>query len=256
MKFNVTLTNPPYNDRSSHGNNGVHGKRTKKGKDLARMFFEMCINKSKNQVLLVGPYIRFAKSLEQWNKKFGLNKVVDCTESFNLNYTGKIGYFVFDKNNVKILTDNIKTQVNIPKNNLSQIFVGANKSICRQDFEHLLQPQGTTKVFTTVIKTGYTSDQSLINKISDKGRGNWRVVFGYNGNGSKHAGKCEIAKPQDIVGPSCISLVVKSETEAKILKKYLELDSTIELMSKTRTNVTNSKRQWQYIPNPLEPDEI
>jgi len=248
MKFDIIIGNPPYNDSSSHGNKNT---RTKKGKDLAKLFFKLCINKSKNQVLLIGPYVRFIKSLEQWNQQYGLNQIIDCTNKFNLNYTGKISYFVFDKNNNKTLVDNVKTQVNIPKYNLSQIFVGANKSICRQDFEHLLQPQGTTKVFTTVIKTGYTSDQSLIDKISDKGRGHWRVVFGYNGNGSKHAGKCEIAKPQDIVGPSCISLVVKSEDEAKQLKTYLELDTTIELMSKTRTNVTNSKRQWQYIPNPL-----
>ena len=256
MKFDIIIGNPPYNDESSRQK---EGSRTKGGRNIIKEFFEKSIEitKPNAHIVLMGPYAKLqSKNMMIYMKSKGLHLITESKQFFKgkIAYQGSIGVFYFDKSKINPkLDDQIQGNFTIPKNNLSQIFNSAskNKHNSRKLIEPQLKSEGEYKVIITRKVIRYTDDINLVNKINDKSRGNWRVVLGYNGDSIPKIGRAIIAKPEDVVGPSNVSFTVLSEEEAITLINYLGGEDCKKLLIETRRAITNSKRQFQYIPNPL-----
>ena len=247
-QFDVVVGNPPYNDDSSQRD---HTNHRQGGRNLFKEFLYLCMNCSKEHVVVVGPASKrvYNDATRADLKSQGLWEVKDVgRKHFPDVSLPIIATFAVDKTgNKKGLKD--CTNKRTPKDNLGDIFTTSAGKLPREKYEHMLKDEGKCRVFVTTNITKYTSDEALINKLADPNRDKVRVVL--NGVASRdNVGKMKVAKPGDIVGASCNVLVCTSVAQAEKIIKYLESEAANKILKRTRIGVGNTKRNFQAYPMP------
>lgn len=247
-KFDVVVGNPPYNDASSQRDTTNHRQG---GRNLFKEFLYLCMNCSKEHVVVVGPASKrvYNDATRDDLKSKGLWEVKDVGRKYfpDVSLPLIATYAVDMTGNKKGLSD--CTNKRTPKDNLGCIFTTSAGKLPREKYEHNLKDSGKCRVFVTTNITKYTSDDALINKLADPNRDKVRVVL--NGVASRDSvGKMKIAVPGDIVGASCNTLICTSVAQAKKIIKYLESDAAKKVLKRTRIGVGNTKRNFEAYPMP------
>ena len=189
----------------------------------------------------------FGKGVERSYKEKGLYKISKVTNYFNVKQ--EIGAFYF---NLKAPVETISNefiQIEKPASNLASRFVAVPGKLTRQEYEHTLLEEGAYRVIITPSNVKFTNDASFITRMNDTTRGNWRVVFPWNGSKDK-IGQVIVAEPEDILSHNVGCVLVDSQEQAFALATYLQTEEVNNILRSIKTTCTNAKKYFEYIPLP------
>ena len=250
MRFDVILGNPPYNgvDTAREGSN-----HRGQGENLAKKFALKSLELCDGYMSFVMPYGHrtFSPALKENFRQNGLYRVDSCEEYFKQVSTNP-AVFYFNKNQVvEDIEDNFfDPGLEIPSNNIGDIFKNQPGRLNRVDYESKLGDTGKYRVRVTTAVVGFTDDEDIVAGMNDKTVGNWRVVFNCTTSKQK-IGRIEIEGPDSILSKSVHCLIVDSKSKAQKLADYLQTPEVMEIIQKVKTvNACNSKKFLEYVPTP------
>lgn len=256
MKFDIVLSNPPYNDASTLRRDWDEHKRKGRGsgfgQNLAKQFALLSIKASRKHTALIMPYggRTYGTGIAETYQKAGLYKIVP-TKFPGVNDRIPIGIFYFNHNKiVDKVDDGFLSGLNIPKENITKWFNPHAGKAYRHSYEHLLKDEGKYKIIMTAgTPIKFTNDMKLAKSMEDRTYGHWRVVINHiNGTG---IGPIVVADPETYLSHSVSAFIVKNKIQAQKLKKYLEQPTVAEIIAKVKHSATNSKKVFQYIEAPF-----
>ena len=250
MQFDVVVGNPPYNSTDTSRQGIAHRGQ---GDNLAKKFTVKSLELSRKFVVMILPYGErtYSESLADRFRIAGLHTIIPCKSYFPEVSTNPC-VFYFDKTTV---VDQVRDAYNthnyvVSPNNIGNIFKNQPGKLNRVDYEHLLKDTGKYRVIVTTAIVKYTDDPTIVERMADKTRGKWRVVFNCTTQ-LKKIGRLIIADPTCVLSKSVHCLLADSQQHAEQLKTYMESSTVQEILSAVKIiNACNSKKFLQYIPLP------
>lgn len=252
--FDYAVSNPTYSGKDTSREGISHRGQ---GNNIAKKITlkTLSLLSETGQMAIAMPYGHrtYSVNLAKKYQSLGLYRIDDVSDKFAsywLNTSSCV--FYFNRNNVvDKVEDNFKNHnLQVPTQNIGQLFKNQPGVLNRADYEHTLSDKGKHRIVVTTAIQKYTNNKTLVKDMKDPTVGNWRVVFNCTTSVGKF-GRIIVEGPDSILSKSVHCLICDSEPQANALKSYLETQEVGDILQTVKLSACNSRKFLQYIPMPV-----